>query len=51
LTRIAVVLSFLHYVVEALFHVSRILYFSEKHQLYPIGFKLYNILFVAVRLG
>lgn len=49
-TRIALVLSILHYVAEAAFHLSRILYFSQKDDLYPLGFKLWNALFLLARL-
>jgi translocating chain-associated membrane protein 1 len=49
--RIAVCLSVLHYGVEALFHLSRLFYFADKTQISDYGFKLWNVLFVLVRLG
>jgi translocating chain-associated membrane protein 1 len=51
LTRLALVLLVLHYTVEMIFHGSRLLYFSEKAEIANYGFKLWNILFVLVRLG
>ncbi|XP_074600947.1 translocating chain-associated membrane protein 1 [Brevipalpus obovatus] len=50
-TRIALCLSVLHYTVEALFHCSRLFYFAEKTQISDQGFKLWNVLFVFVRLA
>jgi len=50
-TRIAICLSILHYSVEALFHLSRLLYFADKLQIVNYSFKLWNVLFVLVRLG
>ncbi|CAG2113550.1 unnamed protein product, partial [Medioppia subpectinata] len=50
-TRIAVCLSILHYSVEALFHLSRLLYFADKLQVVSYSFKLWNVLFVLARLG
>ena len=50
-TRIALCLSVLHYTVEALFHFSRLCYFADKVPLSEYGFKLWNVLFVFVRLA
>ncbi|KAI1294141.1 Translocating chain-associated membrane protein 1-like 1 [Halotydeus destructor] len=50
-TRVAVVLSVLHYTVEALFHLSRLFYFADKSEVSDSGFRLWNILFVIVRLA
>ncbi|RWS25846.1 translocating chain-associated membrane protein 1-like protein [Leptotrombidium deliense] len=50
-TRIALCLSVLHFFVEALFHASRLFYFADKTPISDYGFKLWNILFVLVRLG
>jgi translocating chain-associated membrane protein 1 len=50
LTRLALVLLVLHYIVEFLFHASRLLYFSEKTDFSNSGFKIWNVLFVLVRL-
>jgi len=51
LTRLALLLLVLHYTVEMIFHASRLLYFSEKSDVANFGFRLWNILFVLVRLG
>jgi len=52
LTRIALALSFLHYWVEATFHVSRLLYFADKTpQIVRVLFRVWNIEFVLVRLA
>ncbi|RWS04976.1 translocating chain-associated membrane protein 1-like protein [Dinothrombium tinctorium] len=50
-TRIALCLSVMHFFVEALFHASRLFYFADKTPISDYGFKLWNILFVLVRLG
>jgi len=51
LNRVGVVLSLVHYSVEALFHLSRLFYFADKPQISGVGFKIWNILFVLARLG
>lgn len=50
LTRLTLFLLVLHYVVELIFHASRLLYFSEKSEIANPGFMIWNILFVVVRL-
>lgn len=50
LTRLGLILLVLHYVVELIFHASRLLYFSEKTEFAKPGFLAWNILFVPVRL-
>ncbi|CAH1775643.1 unnamed protein product [Owenia fusiformis] len=49
-TRVALCLLVLHYTVELLFHLSRLLYFADKPDLANTGFMIWNILFVLVRL-
>jgi len=49
-TRIAICLSVLHYLVESVFHVARLLYFAEKAKAASYGFAVWNFLFVLVRL-
>jgi len=51
LTRIALCLLVLHYAVEFIFHLSRLLYFSEKTDLANTGFMIWKLSFVLVRLG
>uniref|UniRef100_A0A1W7R9H0 Translocating chain-associated membrane protein 1 n=1 Tax=Hadrurus spadix TaxID=141984 RepID=A0A1W7R9H0_9SCOR len=50
-TRIAICLTTLHYFVECIFHVSRLLYFAEKSKASSYGFLVWNVLFVFVRLA
>ncbi|XP_042910104.1 translocating chain-associated membrane protein 1 isoform X1 [Parasteatoda tepidariorum] len=50
-TRIAICLSVLHYLVECVFHIARLLYFAEKAKAASYGFTIWNALFVLVRLG
>jgi len=50
MTRLALLLLVLHYFVELIFHVSRLLYFSEKTDLSNSGFMIWNVLFVFIRL-
>ncbi|KAI0216988.1 Translocating chain-associated membrane protein 1 [Lamellibrachia satsuma] len=50
-TRVALCMMVLHYVVEFLFHTSRLLYFADKTDVANIGFMCWNFLFVLVRLG
>ncbi|GIY11857.1 translocating chain-associated membrane protein 1 [Caerostris darwini] len=50
-TRIAICLSVLHYLVETVFHIARLLYFAEKAKAASYGFTVWNVLFVLVRLG
>jgi len=51
MTRLALLLLVLHYVVEFIFHASRLLYFSEKTEISNSSFMIWNILFVLVRLS
>jgi len=51
LTKIALCLLVIHYTVEFIFHLSRLLYFSEKTDLANTGFMVWKMLFVLVRLG
>ncbi|KAK2814964.1 hypothetical protein Q7C36_023230 [Tachysurus vachellii] len=48
LNRLGVVLLVLHYFVELLFHVSRIIYFSNEER--QAGFSVWAVLFVLARL-
>lgn len=50
LTRIGLTLLFIDYSINALFHVSRILYFSGKNGISKLCFNIYNVLFVLARL-
>jgi translocating chain-associated membrane protein 1 len=50
LTRIGLTLLFIDYSISALFHVSRILYFSGKNNISKLCFNIYNVLFVLARL-
>ncbi|UYV80274.1 TRAM1 [Cordylochernes scorpioides] len=60
-THIAICLSFLHYMVESIFHLGRLLYFAEKTKLANYitynnsvtmcSFSTWDVLFVLVRLG
>lgn len=50
LTRIGLTLLFIEYLVNTLFHVSRLLYFSGKNKISKLGFNIYNVLFVSARL-
>jgi len=49
--RAALCMMVLHYVVELVFHASRLLYFSDKTDVANTGFMAWNVLFVLVRLG
>ncbi|XP_067118633.1 translocating chain-associated membrane protein 1 [Centruroides vittatus] len=50
-SRIAICLTTMHYVVECIFHLSRLLYFAEKSKAASYGFMIWNTLFVLVRLA
>ena len=50
-TRLALVLLVIHYLSEAVFHVCRILAYSEKTSISNKLFKLQNLLFVLARLA
>lgn len=49
--RLALALLFLEYVSQSVFHVSRLCYFAEKWSLAKTGFKIWNTVFVLVRLA
>ena len=49
ITRLALVLSLLHYIGEAAFHSARLMYFKQSDQ-YQTAFKTWNTLFVGARL-
>lgn len=51
LTRLALLMLVLHYTVEFLFHLARLIYFSDKLSMANHGFMVYNFVFVAVRLA
>ncbi|ELU13900.1 hypothetical protein CAPTEDRAFT_175940 [Capitella teleta] len=50
-SRVALCILVLHYIVEFVFHLSRLLYFAEKSDLSNTGFMVWNLLFVLVRLA
>ncbi|XP_064596873.1 translocating chain-associated membrane protein 1-like 1 [Liolophura sinensis] len=50
-SRVALCMMVIHYLVEFVFHTSRLLYFAEKSDLAATGFMVWNVLFVLVRLG
>jgi translocating chain-associated membrane protein 1 len=50
-SRLALVLLLAHYTVEALFHVSRLLYFSGNESISRITFFVWNALYVLTRIG
>jgi translocating chain-associated membrane protein 1 len=50
LTRLGVVLLVLHYISEGTLHASRLLHFAELTKYSQQSFKVYNILFVGLRL-
>jgi len=50
-TRLALCLILIHYAVECVFHVARLLSFAEKSQVAQVAFTIYNGAFVVVRLG
>lgn len=50
ITRITLVLMALHYTVEATFHLARLLYIRQNNDLHSSIFKIWNVVFVAVRL-
>jgi len=49
-TRVALCILALHYAAEFVFHVCRLAHFAEKKTMSTPGFKLWNVLFVLVRL-
>ncbi|KRZ14586.1 Translocating chain-associated membrane protein 1-like 1, partial [Trichinella zimbabwensis] len=49
--RVALCILLLHYTAEFIFHVCRLAYFAEKKYISTPGFKLWNVVFVTVRLG
>ncbi|XP_035660121.1 translocating chain-associated membrane protein 1-like isoform X1 [Branchiostoma floridae] len=49
LTRVGLCCMVIHYFMEALFHVSRMLYYSEKMDFAKTGFSIWAVLFVIAR--
>lgn len=49
-TRVAICLLVVHYIVECVFHFSRLAYFAERTEVAKIGFTVWNGLFVFARL-
>jgi len=50
-TRAALLMLVLHYVVEFVFHLARLIYFADKQDAANHCFMVFNFLFVLVRLG
>ncbi|KAL4217733.1 protein transport [Mactra antiquata] len=50
-TRVALLMMVLHYVVEFVFHLARLIYFADKQEVSTHCFMVFNALFVFVRLG
>jgi len=50
-TRIGLTLLFIDYFINALFHVSRLLHFSDLKKASKISFNIFNILFVLARFA
>lgn len=50
-TRVALLMMVLHYVVEFVFHLARLLYFADKIDVANHCFMVFNVFFVLVRLG
>jgi len=50
-TRLALCLLVLHYVSETVYHVARLIHFTDKPQLAAKVFSFWNILFVVTRLA
>ncbi|XP_065296599.1 translocating chain-associated membrane protein 1 isoform X1 [Dermacentor albipictus] len=50
-SRIALCLSVMHYLVETVFHASRLLLFAERTKAADYGYAVWNVLFVLVRLA
>ncbi|CAB3406262.1 unnamed protein product [Caenorhabditis bovis] len=50
-TRVALVLLFLEYTSQAVFHFARVAHFLEKKNISKPTFKIWNVLFVLVRIG
>uniref|UniRef100_A0A023FM65 Protein transporter of the tram translocating chain-associating membrane superfamily n=3 Tax=Amblyomma TaxID=6942 RepID=A0A023FM65_AMBCJ len=50
-SRIALCLSVMHYLVETVFHASRLLLFAERSKAADYGYAVWNVLFVLVRLA
>ena len=49
-TPVAVTMLAIHFLSEAVFHLTRMAHFAEKPLVAQPAFKVYNILFVTVRL-
>ncbi|XP_060573624.1 translocating chain-associated membrane protein 1-like isoform X1 [Ruditapes philippinarum] len=50
-TRVALLMMVLHYIVESVFHLARLVYFADKLDIANHCFMVFNVLFVLVRLG
>jgi len=50
MTRLGLVLLVTNYIVECIFHISRLIYFSGKLKYAKIGFYLWDFLFVCTRI-
>lgn len=48
--RLTTTLLFFEYTSQAIFHTTRLFYFSEKWNIARTGFKIWNVVFVIVRL-
>lgn len=51
LNRVALFILVLHCAVESVFHLARLIYFSDKIEVANSVFMVFNVLFVLVRLG
>jgi len=51
LYNISLILSFLHYVEQAVFHIARIVHFADRQPVATYGFKIWNGVFICVRLA
>uniref|UniRef100_A0A915B643 Translocating chain-associated membrane protein n=1 Tax=Parascaris univalens TaxID=6257 RepID=A0A915B643_PARUN len=49
--RLALTLLFLEYISQSVFHLTRLFHFAEKWNLAKTGFKIWNAVFVLVRLA
>ncbi|XP_052764140.1 translocating chain-associated membrane protein 1-like isoform X1 [Mya arenaria] len=50
-TRVAMLMLVLHYLVEFVFHLARLIYFADKQEMAGHCFMVFDVLFVLVRLG
>uniref|UniRef100_A0A0N5AF35 TLC domain-containing protein n=1 Tax=Syphacia muris TaxID=451379 RepID=A0A0N5AF35_9BILA len=49
--RLTMTLLFLEYISQAIFHTTRLFYFAEKWNIARTGFKIWNVVFMIVRLA